>query len=303
MVTRPAPLAPGARVALLAPAGPVTPDEVERAVERVAGWGWEPVLGTYARGRLGYLAESDENRLADLNDAIRDPDIEAVWCLRGGYGTLRIVDRVDWKAWTERPRPLIGFSDNTVLHLASLRYGVGSYHGPHPTPADLPPFTESLLLATLRGKGPRLLPFPPGGPDRARELVPGVAEGRLVGGNLSLIAATLGTPFQPELRGAILFLEEVGEPPYRIDRLLTQLRLAGALERVAGVALGAFSQCGEEDELVVAGVLADRFEELGVPAAYGFPFGHVAENWTLPVGAAARLDVGAGTLEILAPEP
>ena len=145
------------------------------------------------------------------------------------------------------------------------------------------------------------IPFPPDGPDRAYTVVGGSAEGPLVGGNLSLLAATVGTPYAVDARGAILFLEEVGEPAYRIDRLLSQLRLSGALEGVAGIAVGAISDSPEVpgDHPEPAELLLDRLGELGVPVAFGFPFGHVPDNWTLPMGVRARLDADAGTLEIL----
>jgi muramoyltetrapeptide carboxypeptidase len=262
------------------------------------------VLGEHARGRHGFLAGADEQRAADLNRALRADDIDAVWCLRGGYGTMRILPVIDWDALRRRPRALIGFSDNTALHLAARRVGVVSFHGPHPG-AEFPPFAEDNLLRVLTRTAPAgVLPFPGNGPARAETLAGGQAEGRLVGGNLALVAATLGTPYAIEPEGALLFLEEVGEVAYRIDRLLSQLRLAGVLERVAGVVVGAFSDCPDEADPGIpspAEVIRERLGGLGVPVATGFPFGHVADNWTLPLGVRARLDADAGTLELLEP--
>lgn len=299
---RPAALGEGARVALVAAAGPVAPEAVDRALERVEGWGWTAALGEHARGRRGYLSGTDEERLADLNGALRDERVDAVWFLRGGYGVMRILDRVDWDALARRPLPLIGFSDNTAIHLAAHRLGIVSYHGPHPG-AELPPFSAECLRRVVAEPAPAgLLPFPENGPGRAETLVPGVAEGPLVGGNLSLVAATVGTPYQIRANGAILFLEEVGEAAYKVDRLLTQLLLSGALEGVAGVALGAFSEAPDEGREGIPGtaeVVLDRLAGLGVPIALGFPFGHVADNWTLPVGVRARLDADRGTLALL----
>lgn len=300
---RPAALRPGARVALVSPAGPLAEGAVERAVERVRAWGWEPCVGRYAAGRRGFLAGSDAERADDLNRAARDAD--AVWCLRGGYGTLRILDKIDWDAWAARPVPLVGFSDNTALHLALRRRGVVSLHAPHAATAELPPFTEGCLrtlLTSADAAGP--LPFPAGGPERGETVCGGVAEGPLVGGNLSLLAATLGTPYAAQTRGAILFLEEVGEPAYRVDRLLTQLLLAGALDGVAGVAIGAFSEAPDEGTPGIppaAEIVAERLGALGVPVVAGFPFGHVASTWTLPLGVRARLDADAGSLALLEP--
>jgi len=301
---RPAAIGAGARVALVAPAGPVAPAAIDVALERVRAFGWEPVLGKHARGRVsGYLSGTDAERVADLNQALRSAEIDAVWCLRGGYGTMRLLEQVDWAALRARPRPLIGFSDNTALHLAAQRAGVVSFHGPHAAFGELPDFAAEVLHRVLCCAEPAgVLPFPAGSTGRAETWSAGAAEGPLVGGNLALLAATLGTPYALRAEGAILFLEEIGEHVYRLDRLLAQLRLAGVLERVAGVALGAFSDCPDEGcdgvPLQVA-VLREYLEPLGVPVAAGFPFGHVADNWTLPLGVRARLDADAGTLALL----
>ncbi len=291
-------------MALVAPAGPVAAEAVDRAVARVAEWGWEPRLGAHARGRHGYLSGTDQERAGDFNSALRDPTVDALWCLRGGYGTMRIVSEIDWNALSARPRPVIGFSDNTALHLAIQRRGIVSFHAPHPAAPDFPPFSAQLLrraLTELEPAGP--LPFPSGGPARATTIARGIAEGPLIGGNLSLLAATLGTEVSLRPRGALLFLEEVGEAGYRVDRLLTQLRLAGLLRDVAGVVVGAFTDSPEDGSETTSTeeILRDRLGDLGVPVACGFPFGHIAANWTLPVGVSARLDADAGTLTLLEP--
>jgi muramoyltetrapeptide carboxypeptidase len=288
----------------VAPAGPVAAEAVDRAVARVAEWGWEPRLGAHARGRHGYLSGTDEERAGDFNAALRDPAVDAVWCLRGGYGTMRIVSEIDWSALSARPRPVIGFSDNTALHLAIQRCGIVSFHAPHPAAVDFPDFSAQLLRRALTEPDPAgQLPFPLDGPARATTIARGTAEGPLVGGNLSLLAATLGTTVALRPEGALLFLEEVGEPGYRVDRLLTQLRLAGLLRDVAGVVVGAFTDSPEDDSEPTSTeeILRDRLGDLGVPVACGFPFGHIAANWTLPVGVRARLDADAGTLTLLEP--
>ena len=300
---RPPALRPGARIALVAPAGPLPEGAVDRAAERVREWGWEPLPGEYCRGRCGYLSGTDEERAADFNAALRAPGNDAVWCLRGGYGTMRILDRIDWDALVERPRPVIGFSDNTALHLALHRRGVVSFHGPHPATLELPEFSRGGLLSVLtRAEPAGVLPFPTGGSERAETVVGGHAEGPLVGGNLALVAATLGTPYAMRAEGAILFLEDVGEPAYRVDRMLSQLLLSGVLEGVAGIALGGFTEApdeGKEGLPSTLEVLADRLGGLGIPIASGFPFGHVEESWTLPLGVRARLDADAGTLALV----
>nr|MDQ3388412.1 LD-carboxypeptidase [Gemmatimonadota bacterium] len=238
---------------------------------------------------------------SDLNDAMRAADNDAIWCLRGGYGTMRILDRLDWKAFAARPRPLVGFSDNTALHLAALRSGVVSFHGPHPAAAEIPDFSAKELLRLLTDAKPAgLLPLPPGHTTHPETVVGGVAEGRLMGGNLALLAAMAGTPYALQAEGAILFIEDVGEPAYRIDRMLSQLLLSGALTGVKGVMVGAFNEpLGEAPGLPGAtDVITERLGGLGFPLATGFPFGHIEESWTLPLGVRARLDADAGTLEI-----
>jgi muramoyltetrapeptide carboxypeptidase len=298
---RPPALVPGSRVALVAAAGPIPEGGVERAMERVHALGWEPEAGRYCRGRRGYLSGSDQERAADLNDAIRDPAIDAVWFLRGGYGTMRILDDVDWPALARHPKALIGYSDNTAVHLAANAVGVAAFHGPHPH-AGFPDFARDALLAVLTSTRPAgELPFPAEWP-RAETLAGGVAQGPLVGGNLSLLSSTLGTPYAMQPEGAILFIEEIGEQPYRLDRMLSHLRLAGVLDAVAGIAVGGITETpGPDGDRIAREVLHDRLGSLGIPVAVGFPFGHIDDNWTLPMGIRARLDADAGSLALVEP--
>jgi muramoyltetrapeptide carboxypeptidase len=302
---RPRALRPGSRIALVAGAGPIPEGSLARAVDRVRGFGWEPVPGASAEARHGYLAGPDEARAGDLNAALADPSIDAIWFLRGGYGTMRILEAVDWDALSRHPKAMIGFSDNTAVHLAAQRVGVVSFHGPHPHTPEFPDFARDTFYPLVtRAVAAGVLPFPAEGPGRADTVTGGVAEGPLVGGNLALLAATLGTPFAVQAEGAILFIEEVGEHAYRLDRLLTQLRLSGVLKRVAGIAVGAVSEqpdAGRDDVPLAADLLRERLGDLGVPVAMGFPFGHVDDNWTLPLGVRARLDADRGTLELLEP--
>lgn len=294
----------GSRIALIAPAGPLGAEAIPRAAERVRAWGYEPVVGRHAAARHGFLAGTDAERLTDLQWALDDPEMAAVWCLRGGYGVMRIADRLRWQRILARPKPLIGFSDNTVLLLAAHRHGLVGLHGPHAAAAELPPFSEAGLRTALRPEAAGLLPFPDGHAERAETVIGGVAEGPLVGGNLSLLAATLGTPLAMQADGALLFMEEVGEPMYRVDRMLSQLLLSGALRNVVGVVVGAFSErpdTGQAHIPSLAELLRDRLGPLGIPVACGFPFGHIPESWTLPVGVPARLDADRGTLELLEP--
>ena len=310
-VTRPPRLASGARVAIVAPSGPcLEQDDVTRSLELCRALGLDAVFGAHVRDRLGYLAGSDADRLSDLNAALRDPAIDAVWCIRGGYGMTRILDEVDFEALRRRPKAIIGFSDITALLLAAHgETGVITFHGPtarHPMPEfSLRHFDEVLRNAEPAGRLERLAP--PAGvlaprTNRIVTLRPGVAEGPLLGGNLSLLQCLIGTKYFPDLSGAILFLEDVGEALYRVDRMLTHLRAAGAFTHLAGVLVGRFTEMRRETGDGAFGfdeVLEQYFGPLGVPVAYGFPVGHIDEQWTLPLGVRARFDATSGEVDLL----
>jgi muramoyltetrapeptide carboxypeptidase len=288
----------GSRVALVAPAGPVTAEKIETALRNCRHFGFEPRLGRHARGRAGYLAGADADRLADLREAIESAEIDAIWALRGGYGTMRILPQLDLAPLTRRPKVFIGFSDNTVFHLAAARLGLVTFHGPH-AGATLPPLAEAsfrrvLFEAAPGGTLPGTAESPP------RTLIGGTAEGPLIGGNLAMLASCAGTGCALEARGAILVIEDIGEPLYRIDRLLTQLRLSGALDGVAGCAIGQFTDCDVEGGTAELDALfIERLGGAGIPIVAGLPFGHVDLNWTLPFGVRTRIDADRGTLTLL----
>ena len=310
-LVRPPRLARGQRVALVAPAGPLLDrDDLHRAEALCRALDYVPVLGAHAGGRHGYLAGTDDDRLADLNQAIADPSIDAIWCIRGGYGVTRILDRVAFEPLRDRPKVIVGYSDITALLLAATRHaGLVTFHGPTAR-APMPAFSRfhfERVLASAEAAG-RLgrLPEPAGvlvpKDNRILTIRPGVAEGPLLGGNLSLLQCLVGTPHWPGLDGAILFLEDVGEDLYRVDRMLAHLRAAGVLAGLAGVAVGRFTQLQRHMSDGAFGfdeVLATYFEPLGVPVAFGFPVGHIDDQWTLPLGVRARLDAAAGELELL----
>jgi muramoyltetrapeptide carboxypeptidase len=293
-------LAPGARVALVSPAGPFRDDtELERARANVRRFGWEPVVAENARARDGYLAGSDDQRARDLNAAIAEDGIDAIWCIRGGYGAMRLLDALDYAGMKRTPKPLIGYSDVTALHAAFGRLSdLVTFHGPTARQV-MPPFAaDSLERALVRGENPC------GAMPHARTLVGGVARGRLVGGNLALLAALVGTPYAPDYEGAILVVEDVNEAHYRIDRMLVHLRLSGALARCAGIVFGRFTDIPKEfgdEEWSLDRVLADTARAAGVPCVVGAPFGHIDAQWTLPIGAEAVLDTDAGTLDVRRP--
>lgn len=291
-------LGPGSRVALVSPAGPLRDEsDLDRAIENTRSLGWEPVVGAHVLERDGYLAGSDEHRLADLNRFAADSSIDGVWCIRGGYGTMRLLDGLDFDAWRTHPKALIGYSDVTALHAALTKQaGLVTYHGPTARAALTELTRESLRQIVACGcRGYRI--------DSAdiECLRPGRARGRLVGGNLALVAAIAGTPYAFDLDGAILVIEDVNEAVYRIDRMLTQLWLSGGLRRVAGLTFGKFTEIPPEPsdaERPLDRVLREFADRCGVPAVGGMPVGHVADHVTFPIGATAELDADARTLII-----
>jgi muramoyltetrapeptide carboxypeptidase len=299
-VTRPPLLGPGARVALVAPAGPLRgPGDLERAEANARLLGWEPVVGRHALARGCYFAGPDQARLEDLNAALADPDVDAVWCLRGGYGAMRLLPAVDFAALAGRPRPLLGYSDVTALHcgVAACVPGFVTFHGPTAR-AALSPFSRaSLERALVTGEDPC------GAAPAARTLRPGRAAGRLAGGNLALLAALVGTPWAPRFAGAIVVLEDVGEAIYRVDRMLRQLLLAGTFDGCAGIAFGECTDCpadcADDGSRTLDDVVAELAATLGVPAVAGVPVGHIDDQWTLPLGAAAELDADAPALHVI----
>jgi muramoyltetrapeptide carboxypeptidase len=310
---RPPRLARGSRIALVAPAGPLLDrDDLVRAEALCRALGYDPVLGSNTARHYGYFAGTDEERLSDLNGALRDSDVAAVWCIRGGYGVTRILEQVDFAALARHPKPLIGYSDITALLNAALRHaGIVTFHAPMARVA-MPPFSRRHFERVLASPKPpgRLdrLPAPPDvllpRENRIMTLCGGIAEGPLVGGNLSLIQCLVGTPYLPDLDGAILFLEDVGEDLYRVDRMLAHLRMVGALQRLAGVAVGRFTELKRamsDGALGFDEVLATYLLPLGIPVACGFPVGHIDDQWTLPLGVRARLDADAGEVDLLEP--
>jgi muramoyltetrapeptide carboxypeptidase len=296
---RPSRLAPGARVAVVATSGPVPEERLQAGLDVLRGWDLDPVVASHVLDRhpqFGYLAGTDADRAADLQNAWCDPSVDAVLCARGGYGAQRLTGLLDWEAMRAAgPKVFVGFSDLTVLHEAfARRLGLATLHGPMAAGID---FVKSAraqehLRATL---------FAPETvrhiTSRGRAMVPGRARGVTLGGCLSLLASELGTPdVRPSARGGLLCLEDVGEETYRIDRYLTQLLRAGWLDGVGGLLLGSWDRCDPYDRLHP--LLVDRLGGLGVPVVEEFGFGHCADALTVPFGVMAELDADAGTLTL-----
>ncbi|MHC5908017.1 S66 peptidase family protein [Streptomyces sp. S6] len=302
-LTRPRRLTPGARVAVVAPSGPVPEERLQAGLDVLRGWDLDPVAAPHVLDRhaeFPYLAGTDADRAADLQNAWCDPDVDAVLCARGGYGVQRMVDLLDWDAMRAAgPKVFVGFSDITALHEAfARRLGVVTLHGPMAAGIDFVknPDAQRHLRATLMDpESVQTLTATGGG-----ALVGGRARGVVLGGCLSLLAADLGTPYaRPSARGGLLCLEDVGEETYRLDRYLTQLLRAGWLDGVRGVLLGSWADCDAYP--LVRAMLVDRLGGLGVPVVEEFGFGHGAGALTVPFGVAGTLDADAGTLTLDAP--
>jgi muramoyltetrapeptide carboxypeptidase len=318
---RPARLRPGSRVAVVATSGRINPEMLDKGCGILAGWGLDVQVGPHARAchpSLSYLAGTDDDRAADLQQAWLDPRTEAVLCARGGYGAQRIVDRLDWAAMAAAPPKIFtGFSDVTALHEAfALRLGLATLHAPNIWGdgfTEFPEAQQALRQALFEPRGQDAGTL--AAADGAACLVPGRATGVTAGGNLSMLAANLGTADGRQrgrrrgdqaggataggFAGCIVLMEDVNEEGYRLDRMLTQLLRAGALDGVAGIALGSWVGCGPPDR--VRQVLADRLGDLGVPVGWGFGFGHAAPQPTVPLGVPAEIDSAAGTLAFLTP--
>ena len=306
---KPARLREGAVVALIAPASPFSEEKLANARRNFENLGFKIREGKNLMARYGYLAGTDEQRLADLHWAFGDPEIEAIWCIRGGYGCTRLLPKVDFELIRDNPKPFIGYSDVTALHLAiRQKTGLVTFHGPVAV-AEFPENTLRHFRAAL--VEPVLnyaIPAPgeaeqlPGEEYRPYVITSGTARGKLTGGNLSLLAAMVGTPIFPSFKNKIAFIEDVGEQPYRIDRMLTQLLQATDLHQAAGIALGVFFDCkpkSDSPSLTLEETLRDRLGNLNIPVMYGIPFGHVAYQATLPYGIEAELNVESGTLTLL----
>jgi muramoyltetrapeptide carboxypeptidase len=301
--TQPHPaLRPGALIGVVALSGPARRSRAGRGVALLRARGYRVKLGRHVFARHGYLAGEDAQRVADLNRMLRDPEVEAVLFARGGYGMLRLLPRVDWGALRRRPRLLVGFSDATALFAAARRLaGAPSLHGPSATTLAEPArYHAPSFWAGLAGRLDRLsVPFTP-----AQVVRPGMAHGELAGGCLSLLASLAGPPYEPDLRGRILFWEDVNEEPFRIDRMLQQLRLAGMLRGVRGVVVGRLTNCRPKGpSLREIDLLREFLVPLGVPVVRGVRAGHCLGARSLPLGARTTLDTRRGLLSFSRPRP
>jgi muramoyltetrapeptide carboxypeptidase len=298
-ILNPQVLRPGDAVALVSPAGPVAETRVQAAVRELTAWGLKPRIYPHALDAEHYLAGSDANRAADLNDALADPDIRAVLCNRGGYGVQRIIEHLDYDAVRRDPKLVVGFSDITALHAALWSYtGLVTVHGPVAAQLERGGLFASTLKHALMTTEPLIVRADAAEPTFSVR-TSGVAKGTLVGGNLSMLSTCVGTPFMPDVDGAILLIEDVGELAYRVDRLLTHLGNCGILKRLAGIAVGQFSEPGHGNNAIrPPDVLLERLGGLGIPVLGGLSIGHGDRNHAVALGSPAILDADAGTLTV-----
>lgn len=289
-------LSVGDTIGIAAPGSPFDRALFQQGVAVLAGMGFRVAYGEDLFERCGYLAGSDAHRAALLNGLFADPAVKAIFCARGGYGTLRLVEHLDWAAIRRSPKLLVGFSDVTNLHAALWsRCRLVSLHGPNVTGlAQADDSSRSALMAALTGEAPVALTLSEG-----VTLQAGAARGIVLGGNLTCLCHLIGTRFHPRFEGRLLFLEDRGEAPYRIDRMLTQMLQAGCLQGLAGVILGDFSACGAPQ--AVLEVFRERLGGHGVPILAGLEAGHEQRNLPLPLGLEAVLDADARTLRYRLP--
>ena len=313
MPIKPPRLNHGDTIGIVAPASaPIHAKAIDRSVKVLQSLGFKVKLGKHLRKKQGFLAGSDEERLGDLMSMFRDPEVKAILCVRGGYGTARLLPLLDYEVIRANPKIFVGYSDITSLHCAFLKKAnLVTFHGPmlHSDfcKKDMPDFTLQSFLNTLTqpsAAGSICKTYH----GKISVLRRGKASGRLLGGNISLLCTTLGTPYQPSFKKKILFLEDLDEAPYRFDRMLTHLLNAGVLQQVAGVAVGLNRNCIDPQAKkrkqywqTVEDVLKERLAPLKVPVVAGLPFGHVPLNATLPMGVQAELDGTNGDLTILEP--
>lgn len=309
---KPPRLREGDTVGLVSPGGAIfEPSDIQEVEDILRNFGLRTIRGRHVLDRHGYLAGTDEDRAADVNRMFADPQVDAVLTLRGGWGCNRILPLLDYDLIRAHPKILMGYSDITSLLLALYaRCGLVTFHGPVGI-SSWTDFTveharrvlfdaEAPTMRNPRRVGPR-------GPirrDRTWTIRRGRASGRLAGGNLSVLVSMIGSPYLPRWDGHILFLEDTREDVYRIDRMLTQLRLVGILSRLEGIVFGKCTNCDPDEpsrSLTLRQVLTDHFRPLRIPCFYGSMIGHIRDKFTVPVGVKAEIDASAGTIRMLEP--
>mgnify|MGYP003853951641 CR=1 FL=1 len=305
MLIKPKAIEPGRTIGVVSPSGPISEQDLEKGLAPFSQRGYKLVLGEYVLARRGYLAGTDEQRARDLMAMFARDDVDAVLCSRGGYGAARLIPYLQPEVFRQNPKPFIGYSDITVLHLWLQRHvGLVSFYAPMPITMTrhIPEHAMQIFWHAL--EQPEPLGELPTWNAPCRVLVGGRVQGRLTGGCLCLVVSSLGTPYEIDTREAVVFLEDVDEPPYRLDSMINQLRLAGKWEQCAGIAFGEDTRWEKhvqegETTLTPDEVLEDYFAGLNKPVITGFPVGHIQDPLTLPYGVLAELDADRGKLIVL----
>lgn len=311
---KPARLKPGAVVGIISPASATfVKEELNIVLDAVRGLGLVPKLAPHVRDRYGYLAGTDKDRAADINQFFNDPQIAALLPIRGGWGCSRILPYLDYEAIRQNPKIIIGFSDITALILGiNARTQLVTFHGPHGLTSWRTSQTESFRRVLFAGETVTIV-NPKDGDDsdrlmqvknRIQTITPGIAKGKLIGGNLSVLSGIVGSPYLPNMAGAILFLEDTGENIYRLDRLMTHLKIAGVFDKLAGFTFGQCPGCTPDADygsLTLEEVVWGHIQPLKIPAYYGAAIGHVENIVTLPIGLEVEIDARAGSIKMLEP--
>lgn len=309
---KPPRLKAGDTIGLITPGSFITEDELKESVKNLEDLGFKVVYTDNVTARYGYLGGKDEVRAEEVNLMFKRQDVQGIVCTRGGYGCSRILPYLDYDLIRNNPKVLVGYSDITsLLYGITARTNMVTFHGP----VGISTFNDFSLFYfknTLMDPSEELRFFNAKDEkpdDKSRQVVPirgGKARGRLAGGNLSIVVSLIGTPYDIDTEGKIVFLEEVGEEPYRVDRMLTQMIEAGKFDKASGIALGVFEKCEAKDEdpsfpksLTLQEVLMDRLFSLKIPVIYGLSFGHITNKFTLPLGVMAELDVDNQNLTLL----
>lgn len=292
----------GDTVGIISPSGAIRPGQLDEAKKILGEMGLKPHPAPHSNGHYGYFSGTDEERLEDIRYCLEREEIDAIWCLRGGYGLTRILHEIDYDLFRERALAVVGYSDITALHMALYtKARLVSFHGPVLI-SDFNPYAERQAKKVLQAR--EHPPFIP--PYREHEVEvfrEGQAEGRLLGGNLSLLAALAGTPYLPSFKDALVFIEDVEEEPYRIDRMLTQLVHTADLNSAAGIILGQFAGCEKKPDdnysFTLRETLDSFVKEWDVPVLYNFSIGHIKKQCTVPYGISARLDTNKPGIQLL----
>lgn len=302
---KPRALNPGDTIALIAPSSPTTKENVERAKNKLMEMGFKVKIGRSCYEAYGYLSGTDEIRANDINQMFSDSQVDGIICLRGGYGTPRILDLIDYNIIRNNPKVFVGYSDITALHLAFTQISnLITFHGPMASSdiiGNFSEFSRTSLLKAITNTEPVGNIYNPQG-EEIITMNGGIAEGSIIGGNLSLIVDTIGTPYEIDLKGKILFIEEIGEDPYKIDRMINQLRLTGKLKEAEGIILGDFKNCDSSkhsESLTLEQIFNDHIKPIGKPTISNLRAGHCEPMITLPFGVKARLDADKKELTIL----